>query len=164
VSRYRGEFPTQLIVNASKEKLSTMEATTSEKWGLYLSYNEEKNGPFEEAVRISKELGCVTWFEPSALDPKQLQYPTDIIVRLSGQDRYFRGTLLAIALPDALSDDFETGERNHRPAAWYGKDVQGIRCVLFINGLESVSRPPEVEGRGPPQRPAYIRLSGSSNK
>jgi putative addiction module component (TIGR02574 family) len=132
-----------------------MEGELNERRGLYVSYNEEKNGPFEEAVRISNDFGCVTWFDSWPLDPKQLEYPTRVIVRLAGQERYFLGTLLATTRADTLNDDFEAGERNHRPSTWHGKD---FKSALFISRLREVSRPREVEGQAPPQHPVYVPL------
>jgi hypothetical protein len=80
--------------------------------GLYVSYNEERNGTFDEAVRISNKLGCVTWLDNFPLNPEQLHYPTDLFVKVKGQERYFRGILLAIASANTLEPDFVDGERN----------------------------------------------------
>lgn len=129
------------------------------KRGLYASYNESVNGPLTDAVAISKKFGCVTWLDPFTLDPTRLDYPTGIIIRVSGKEKYYRGLLLAVARADDLGEDFAAGERNHRPAAWQQKDREGpdFLSVLFIHGLEEESvTPPQVVGRQPPQHPEYI--------
>src|SRR5271156_4244593 len=72
-------------------------AAMTKKRGLYVSYDENKNGPFDEAVRISNERGCVTWFDNFPLNPEESFCPTEIFIRLTGKETYFRGTLLAIA-------------------------------------------------------------------
>ena len=75
-----------------------------------MSYNEGKNGAFNEAVQISNELGCVTWSDKARLDPKKLHFPADIFVRLTGKKEcYFRGILLAVALGDTLGPTFFSG-------------------------------------------------------
>ncbi len=129
-----------------------------QKEGLYLSYNEGDNGPFQEAVEISNRLGCVTWFDRFHLDPKRLHYPADVIIRLTGQERYFRGILLAVAAADTLAGNFEDGERNHRPAAWQRQRNGDFKSVLFISRLQEISRPREVQHRSPPQHPTYVEL------
>jgi hypothetical protein len=143
--------------------MDEMEMSSGKKQGLYVSYNEGKNGPFDEAVRISNELGCLTWLDKSRVDPRHLTYPTEVFVRLKGAERYFRGTLLAIASRDALHEDFVLGEINHRPIAWrtesdspqWGVDFQS---VLFIGGLRAIQKPPQLENRNPPQHPTYVDL------
>jgi hypothetical protein len=136
-------------------------ATT--KRGLYVSYNERSNGPIREAVEISNERGCVTWFDTSLLDPAKLVFPTDIIIRITGEERYFRGLLLAVARPERLGEGFADGEHNHRPRAWREQDRQGqtVRSVLFIHGLREVGAPPEVKGLAPPQRPTFIEVAAA---
>jgi hypothetical protein len=136
----------------------------TKKEGLYVSYNEEKNGDFDEAVRISKERGCVTWFDTFSLKPERLDCPTDVFVRAfvktTGQERYFRGRLLAVASEETLNmkkADFAEGERNHRPKPWWqNKDFQS---VLFISHLKPEdSKPRELEDKEPPQHPIYVNL------
>src|ERR1051326_868070 len=125
------------------------------KRGLYVSYNEENNGPFAEAVRISNDLGSVTWLDNFHLNPKNLEYPTDIVVKLKGEERYFRGILLAVASADDLAADFLEGERNHRPSNWR-KRPENFKSVLFISHLEEVSEPSEVRNRPAPEHPIHL--------
>jgi hypothetical protein len=129
------------------------------KLGLYVSYNDKKNGRFSDAVDISNDLGCLTWFNAKALDPIKLKCPTGIIVRIKGGKKYYRGVLLAVARADKLTEG-TLGESNHRPVAWKQKDKEGhaFKSVLFINGLREIEKPEEVQGRHPPQSPTYIEL------
>jgi hypothetical protein len=144
-------------------KWALMPTTPTNKRGLYVSYNEGKNGAFDEAVEISNKLGCLTWLDASSLKPEQLDYPTEIFIRLTGQERYFRGVLLAIASADKLDADFVLGERNHRPAVWLKKNAPprsktDFQSVLFMSCLKEVPRPRELENTAPPQHPTYINL------
>jgi hypothetical protein len=137
------------------------EAAMTQKEALYLSYNEDKNGPFDEAVEISNRVGCVTWLDGFSLNPERPRYPIDVFVRLTGQERYFRGILLAIASAKTLDANFLDGERNHRPSAWRERDQQqnsDFESVLFISRLQEVSKPREVENRAAPQHPVYVGL------
>jgi hypothetical protein len=134
------------------------EAAMTKKLGLYVSYNEKKNGSFDEAVRISNELGCVTWFDNFPLNPQELPCPTDVFIRLTGEETYFRGTLLAIVSADSLPGDFANGERNHRPSAWR-KQNESFQSVFFISCLQKEdSKPREIENKEPPQHPIYVDL------
>jgi len=110
--------------------------SSGKKQGLYVSYNEGKNGPFDEAVRISNELGCLTWLDKSRVDPRHLIYPTEIFVRLKGAERYFRGTLLAIASRDALHEDFRS--RGNQPSAYSmenGKRLAAVGCGFPVRSV-----------------------------
>jgi hypothetical protein len=127
--------------------------------GLYVSYDEVAHGPFEGAVQISNQRGCVAWFSDFPHNPSHLQFPTDIIVRLKRHERYFRGILLAIASGATLPVDFEQDERNHRPANWFGSHSGTPRSVLFISHLREVPTPEEVEGCSPPQGATHVNLT-----
>jgi hypothetical protein len=139
-----------------------MKSQSTAKKGLYASYNE-KNGPFDDAVRISNELGYVTWLDKSR---RKLDCPTVIFIRLTGEERYFRGTLCAIRSADNLDADFAYGERDHRPKRWQEKDVnktprpgKDFRPVFIISHLhEEVQKPAELARRRPPQGPVYVDL------
>lgn len=131
--------------------------------GLYVSYDEDKNGPFDEAVQLSNRVGCVTWFDRFHLNPQQrLQYPTDIFIRLSGKqcgmERYFRGILLAVASVDTVNVNFVEGERNHRPSAWQEQGSENTRSVLYISRLQEVAKPHQIDNLRPPQHPVYVDL------
>jgi hypothetical protein len=126
---------------------------------IYASYDAEKNGSFNEAIAISNKRGCVTWFDAFRLNPDNVDCPTDIIIRISDSEEYYRGTLLAIARAEDLGQDFAQGERNHRPQAWQRKDGerQTVETVFFINGLQAdKSAGKQVTGHQPPQHPIYI--------
>ena len=136
----------------------------TKKRGLYVSYDENKNGPFDEAVRISNERGCVTWFDNFPLNPEESFCPTEIFIRLTGKETYFRGTLLAIAPSAKLPGDFAEGERNHRPSAWWRKPDKSFQSVLFISRLRKEdSRPREIEHKEPPQHPVYVDLLNAND-
>jgi len=143
-----------------------MKTPSTKKRGLYVSYNEEQNGSFDEAVQLSNQPGGhLTWLDKSLRIPEKLQYPTDIIVRLTGQERYFRGTLVAIKLADNLDPNFALEERSHRPPVWRDRDDKvcprpnkEFKSVFFIRALRIVPPPSEVKDRPKPQGPVYFEL------
>jgi hypothetical protein len=131
------------------------------KRGLYLSYNEEKNGPFDEAVVISNSRGCLTWLDKSSLRTEDLEFPMDVFVRLKGEERYYRGVLHGILHADDLAANFVSGEVNHRPASWRLRNSEpkpgdDFQSVLYISRLRQAPRPDELGTLGPPQHPAYV--------
>jgi hypothetical protein len=129
--------------------------------GLYVSYNEAKNGPFDPAVEISRTRGCVTWLDKSPMKTDDLEFPLDIFVRLTGLDRYYRGILLAVLRAEEISVNFVSGETNHRPDAWRlntpePKPGVDFKSVLYISHLREVSRPVELGSLIAPQHPTYV--------
>ena len=105
--------------------------------------------------KISNRLGCVTWLDNFLLNPERLHCPTDVFVRLTGQERYLRGILLAVASADTLQADFADGERDHRAFVWRERKDKGVQSVRFISCLQEVKRLCEVETLAPPQHPTY---------
>jgi hypothetical protein len=129
---------------------------------LYISYNEKQNGSFSDAVTLLNTLDHVTWFDASAVDPNNIDCPTDIIIRIKGEERYYRGRLLAVMRADSLGERLAK-ERKYRTKTWQERDQEGqtVRTVFFINDIYlEKQKPREVEGRHPPQRPTYIDLEG----
>ena len=84
------------------------------KIGLYVSYNEHENGPL-----MRRSPSRIPWLCDVARSrsrrPENLQFPTEIIIRISGSERYTRGILLSVASADTLGDDFAPGRRNTAP-------------------------------------------------
>lgn len=137
-----------------------MADTQTQARGVYVSYNEEKNGSFDEAVEISRTRGCLTWLDRSPMRMGGI-YPAPFFVRLTGQERYFRGILLSIQRAEDLADDFAAGESNHRSAQWRNRNPaprpgQDFQTVFYIAHLHEVPRPAELGDLKPPQHPAYV--------
>ena len=122
--------------------------------GVYASY-DDKNGPFGTAVKISKERGCVSWFDRSTkFDPDKVHCPAKIVIWNKHEKKYYRGCLLALARKNALPPRFVEFEGNHRPETWRTYDPQ---VVLFISHLKvEPKRPPEVSRDSKPQGLRYI--------
>lgn len=140
-----------------------MKTRANKKRGLYVSYNEKKSGVFDEAVQISNQSGHLTWLDKSRRMPEKLHYPTDIFVRLTGKERYFRGILVAVKLADNLDPNFALEEHNHRPSAWRARDAKAcprpnkdFKSVFFISNLKKIQPPHEVENIRAPQGPVYV--------
>ena|SRR5579863_9761817 len=128
------------------------------KKNVYASYDEKVNGPFIEAIEISNQRGCVTWFDQFRLNPHSVDCPTDIYIRISGTKKYYRGTLLALARAEDLGEDFAQGEKNHPPKGWQRRDTgqQTVKTVFYVYGLYEDKKPPEVILTKTPQHPIYI--------
>ena len=140
-------------------------STHSGRVGLYASYNERKNGPFDEAVLISTQPGGLIWLDKARREPDLLNCPTEIFIRLSGQERYFRGILFDIRLAGNLPSTFALQQAQHRPSAWRAADLKScpvpckdFKSVLYIKSLKEVQRPPEIDDLPPPQGPVYVDL------
>lgn len=99
-------------------RVRMMRTPSNKKRGLYVSYNEKKNGTFDGAVQVSNRAGRLTWLDKSRRRPEELHYPTYIVIRLTGQERYFRGVLDAVKSAEDLDPDFALKECDHRPSAW----------------------------------------------
>lgn len=128
---------------------------------VYVSYNEKKNGSFDEAIRISQTRGCLTWLDNSAIRTEDLTFPLEFFVRLTGEERYYRGILLSACRADGLADNFMAGESNHRPAHWRLRDSsarpgEGFRTIFYISHLRAVPKPDELGALNPPQYPTYV--------
>ena len=126
--------------------------------GIYMSYNERKNGNFQEAVDISNNQDYVVWLDKSLIKCKL----PDIIIKIAGQMRYYKGKLLDIKYFDTTKNDINKFEAKHRPKQWRsgfkkppipGKD---FKSVLYISKLREVEEPPEIKEKRSPQRPVYF--------
>jgi hypothetical protein len=129
--------------------------------GIYVSYDEKKHGPIEEAVSISNELGYLIWLDKSPLDPetRSLLFPAVIVVRTK-EDRYFRGKLIAIHRRKEVDSKRLLSDTIHRPARWQQPDrlreYANYQSVLYIEELKPVSCPREIREMAPPQHPSYF--------
>jgi len=134
--------------------------------GLYVSYNEDKNGCFEEAVQISNNFDHVTWLSQARRDLKKLRCATKIFIRLTGRDeKYYSGSLLSVLSANELGPEFFVQEERHRPLAWKKKDGNTyprpnihFKTVLLIGSLKRCDKRPSELGDLPaPQGPLYVR-------
>jgi len=121
--------------------------------GIYVSYNEENNGNFDEAVAMSNK-GYIIWKHGSP-STKQLNFPTKIIIKVTKKEEYYLGDLLLIRPykdfdPRIFNEDVE-----HRPSNWITHTGES-KTVLFISNLKNVPEPTEVAGMHPPQGIVYI--------
>lgn len=126
--------------------------------GLYVCYNEKETGNFEEAVKIANK-GYLIWRHPVSVN-RPLKYPSKIIIKISGEERYYRGDLLLAREYHAFSPSIFDDYVKHRPPIWKNAPEREWKCVLFISNLRSVLDPPEVRGMYPPQGFRYINFRG----
>jgi len=124
--------------------------------GLYVCYNEKEAGNFEEAVKIANK-GYLIWRHPVSVN-RPLKYPTKIIIKISGEERYYRGDLLLVREYNAFNPSIFDDYVEHRPLVWKNAPEREWRCVLFISNLQAVLDPPEVHGMHPPQAVTYINF------
>lgn len=131
--------------------------------GIYVSYNEKKHGPIQEAVTISNERGYLIWLDMNFLDPqsRSLLFPAVIVIRIKGEERYYRGKLIAIHRREEVDPQQIWSETAHRPLKWQQLDRQTeyaeFQSVLYIEGLEKVpEKPSDISEMRPPEHPSYF--------
>jgi len=121
--------------------------------GLYTCYNEDKNGPFQEALDISKKEYLI-WRHPVVVK-KNLRYPAKIIIKISGEKRYYKGDLLLVKEMEAFNPEIFSKDTKHRPSKWISTNEK-FKSVFFISNLEEVEEPEEIKGLAPPQGIKYV--------
>jgi hypothetical protein len=105
--------------------------------GIYVSYNKQKNGRFQEAVDISNERGYLIWLERSPVNPREFLFPIMIVIRIAEEDRYYQGKLIAVHRREEVDPDELLRERGHRPEAWVHVDQHGyadFQSVFYFEG------------------------------
>ncbi len=125
--------------------------------GLYVCYNKKEAGNFEEAVKTANK-GYLIWRHPVSVN-RSLKYPTKIIIKISGEDRYYRGDLLLVREYDVFNPRIFDDYVKHRPLIWKNAPERKWKCVLFISNLQGVLDPLEVRSMHPPQGIRYIDLN-----
>jgi hypothetical protein len=59
--------------------------------GLFVSYDEAKNGHFQHAVDVCNAHEYVIWLQKTAVNTQRFMFPTTILIKIKGEDRYYRG-------------------------------------------------------------------------
>jgi hypothetical protein len=131
--------------------------------GIYVSYDEERHGRLDEAVSISNERGYLIWLDRTALDPpsRSLLFPATIVIRIKGEERYYRGRRIAIHRPGEVDADQLWSETVHRPLRWQQVDREAeyrdFQSVMYLEGLAKVAeKPGAIEGMRPLEHPSYF--------
>jgi hypothetical protein len=123
--------------------------------GVYMSYDEDKSGPFKEAAYISNKNDYVIWCSRAKVARDRLIYPTLVVIKIKGKEWYYRGELLDIKhYADIDNSDAIIFDLHHRPKSWRIK--QDFETIFYMRNLLQVSRPVEIEDMGAPQRPVYF--------
>lgn len=122
--------------------------------GIYVSYDEEKRGAIEEAIEVANKEYLI-WRSPNAV-AKKLKYPTKIIIRVKGQERYYIGKLLAVVVYNAFKPEFLKKYFRHRPHKWEHSSEKNWRSVFFIADLRATKKPNEIRKKYPPQNLTYF--------
>jgi hypothetical protein len=116
--------------------------------GIYVSYDEQRHGRIEEAVTTSNQRGYLIWLDRNALDPqsRSLLFPAIIVIRIKGEERYYRGKLIALHRRDEVDTERLLSETVHRPPRWQQVDrleeYEDFQSVLYIEGLVQVPEQP----------------------
>lgn len=97
----------------------------------------------------------------SSIRTEELTFPLEFFVRLTGEERYYRGMLLSALRGEGLPDEFMAGEINHRPAQWRlrnsaARPGEDFKTVFYVSHLREVPRPDELGTLDPPQHPTYV--------
>src|SRR5262249_22689186 len=99
----------------------------------------------------------VVWLDKAAVRTQQFLFPTTILIKIAGEDRYYRGELRDIKRAEEVDRDALLAEASHRPATWQDKDTDdaAFKSVLYIAGLKQVPRAARIAKDEAPQRPWY---------
>jgi hypothetical protein len=124
--------------------------------GLYICYNEKKTGYFQEAIEMSNREYLI-WRHPVSIKRK-LMYPAKIIIKVTGEDRYYKGDLLLVKEYTAFKTEIFSEDVKHRPSVWKNAPKRVWKSVLFISNLQKVPCPVAVRGMHPPQGIRYIQF------
>jgi 5-methylcytosine-specific restriction endonuclease McrA len=90
---------------------------------------------------------------------EQFSFPSTILIKISGEDRYYRGTLRDIKRAEEVDRDALLTERGHRPKSWREIDkieYRDFKNVFYIGDLEEVPRPARIAKELAPQHPHYL--------
>ncbi len=120
--------------------------------GIYVSYNAEKNGNFEEAIKMSNE-GYIIWKHGFPCI-KELNYPSKILIRMASKGSFYIGDLLLIRNYEDINPKVFTEDIHHRPSNWRVNSGES-KTVLFISNLKEISEPDKVKNQHPPQGIIY---------
>ena len=121
--------------------------------GLYVSYNEKKNGSFDEVLEISNKE-YLMW-KHNSLCKRMLTYPTKIIIRTTVKKEYYKGNLLLVRPYKDFNKNIFNTDISHRPSGWrLSRD--DVKTVFFISNLKRIVAPKNFLGKHPPQGITYI--------
>jgi hypothetical protein len=126
--------------------------------GLFVSYSEKKNGPFQDAVDVCNSQEYVVWLARNAVKTQRFSFPATILVKIKGEDRYYQGELRDMKRANEVDRSALLAEATHRPARWQqvdNVDYADFKSVFYIAGLKRVARPPALSKKGP-QHPWYV--------
>ena len=121
--------------------------------GIFVCYNESKNGPIDETIRISNESYMI-WKNPTSMK-QDLKYPTKIIIKIYGMEEYYRGNLLMARPFKDFNPRIFVEDKKHRPSNLIS-DKEDCEYVFFISDLENDSKPKEINGVQPQPGVVYI--------
>lgn len=139
-------------------------ALNQKKRGIYVSYDDKKNGSIEELVCISIQEDYLIWFHPSSIDISKIDCPSIVIIRIKSKELYYRGTLIAIEKRNENRFKELIKDNVHRPPAWIdvdAADYKKFKSVLFIKELRSVVKPLEISELPPPRGHYYFEYIGN---
>jgi hypothetical protein len=114
--------------------------------GIFISYDERRNGDICEAVTISNR-DYLIWFYPCTLDITRLTDSAEVIIKIKEEKRYYKGELMKaeILTPERLAE--LKGDTRHRPANWQNQPdsaYKKFKNVLFIRNLARCWNPRQI--------------------
>jgi HNH endonuclease len=126
--------------------------------GIFVSYNE-KNGKFADAVEVCNAREYIIWLDKVAVRKERFLFPSTILIKITGEDRYYRGQLRDVKRADEVDRAALLAEAAHRPAAWREVDkidYADFKSIFYISGLKQVPRPAGIAKDSAPQHPHYV--------
>lgn len=127
--------------------------------GLFVSYNEDKQGDFQNVLDVCNAQQYVVWLEKTAVKTQRFMFPTTILIKIAGEDRYYRGKLRDMKRTEEVDRASLLAEAAHRPATWRAVDQFGdadFKTVLYVEELKQVPRPVGIAKENAPQHPHYV--------
>ena len=97
------------------------------------------------------------WRHPVPIN-KRIKYPAKIIIKVSGEDRYYKGVLLLAKEYGAFKAAIFHEDVKHRPSIWKKAPARDWKSVLFISDLQETRDLADVDGMHPPQGVRYIKF------
>lgn len=122
----------------------------------YVCYNEEKHGSFDEPVKMSNK-SYIIWRHGFRCT-KEFKYPAKILIKISGKNIWYLGTLLLMRDHNDFVPEFWDKDIKHRPSNWKGAE-SNAKSVFFITDLKQYEPETRIRDQQPPQGVYYIELA-----
>ena len=105
-------------IDEARQRLTQLERLKSTRLGIFVSYDEKKHGNFQDAVDVCTAHEFVVWTQKAKVNTQRFSFPTTILIKIKGEDRYYRGELRAVKPAEKVDRKKVLADAVHRPAVW----------------------------------------------